>query len=90
MKLLTIEQAAELLGISQKTVRNMLPQLGALDLLNGSSPRRMIRIPKEGIDKYLSSCQIRETEPNRKPRRTKRIDLTLFEPDGRIKRRKTM
>ena len=94
MQLLTVEQAADALGISEKTVRRMLPELGALDLLSGRSQRRMIRIPRESVERYLSSCRITTAVPEkrkhapRKPK-TEPLDLELFEPDGRIKRRRT-
>ena len=88
MQMLTIEQAAACLGISQKTVRSILPDLGAVDLLGGRGQRRIIRMPEAAMEAYLSKCRIREA-PKPEKRRTKhqQLDLTLFEPDGRIKRR---
>lgn len=87
--MLTIEQAADRLGVSQKTIRGMLPDLGALDLLNGKSKKRLIRIPEDKLDAYLSSCRIvASPEPQTRTRRkNESVDLSLFEPDGRIKRR---
>lgn len=90
MQLLTIEAAAARLGVSQKTIRSMLPELGALDLLNGRSRKRLIRIPEDKLNAYLQSCRIQSEPKPRKPKRTIAVDLTLFEPDGRIKRRHTM
>ena len=89
MQMLTIEQAAESLGISQKTVRLLLPDLGAVDLLGGKGQRRIIRIPEEALHAYLSKCRIQDEpkRPRRKRKPDQQLDLTLFEPDGRIRRR---
>lgn len=86
MQMLTIEQAAVRLGVSQKTIRGMLPDLGALDLLNGKSRKRLIRIPEDRLDAYLKSCRIQTAAAPAKTTKPS-IDLSLFEPDGRIKRR---
>lgn len=88
MQMLTIEQAAACLGISQKTVRLILPDLGAVDLLGGRGQRRIIRIPEAALEAYLSKCRIKEApKPEKRRAKHQQLDLTLFEPDGRIKRR---
>lgn len=63
MKLLTIEQAAELLSVSTTTIRTMLEQLGAVDLAQGKSKKRIIRIPEASMDKYIRECAICQAKP---------------------------
>lgn len=89
MQMLTVKQAAESMGVSEKTIRSILPELGAVDLMAGRGQRRIIRIPESALDAYLSRCRIvASPEPQMRTRRKKEtVDLTLFEPDGRIKRR---
>ena len=59
MRLLTIEQAAEMLAVHPNTVRGMLAKLGAVDLKGGRGKNRLSRIPEEGITAYLRTCAIR-------------------------------
>lgn len=89
--MLTIEQAAESLGVSSKTIRTILPDLGAVDLLGGRGQRRIIRIPEDAIMAYLSKCRIMaEPKPQKRTKaKEQALDLTLFEPDGRIRRRRS-
>ena len=58
MKLLTIDEAAEMLSVSVNTVRSLLPKLGAVDLRGGRGTNRLIRIPEENILGYLEACTI--------------------------------
>ena len=87
--MLTVKQAAASLGVSEQIIRSILPELGAVDLMAGRNQRRTIRIPEAALDAYLSRCRIvASPEPQKRTRRKKEpVDLTLFEPDGRIKRR---
>ena len=55
---LTIEEAAERLSVSAKTIIRLLPQLGAVDAKKGVGRKRLIRIPEEGIAEYLAGCVI--------------------------------
>lgn len=90
MQMLTVKQAAESMGVSEKTIRSILPELGAVDLMAGRGQRRIIRIPESALDAYLSRCRIvASPEPQKRTRRKAEqpVDLTLFEPDGRIRRR---
>lgn len=89
MQMLTVKQAAASLGVSEQIIRSILPELGAVDLMAGRNQRRTIRIPEAALDAYLSRCRIvASPEPQTRTRRKKEtVDLTLFEPDGRIKRR---
>lgn len=72
MKYLTIQQAAEMLGVSTDFVRRKLPELGAVDLNRGASDRRMIRIPETAINAYLRGCEIMKPLPMRRFERRKR------------------
>ena len=57
-RLMTIQQAAELLSVSEDTIRRMLPKLGAVDLAGGKGGKRLIRIPETALNKYLRECEI--------------------------------
>lgn len=61
MKHYTIDQTAEMLGVSRNTILRLLPNLGAVDLRGGEGGKRMIRIPEAGINRYLAGCRIRGT-----------------------------
>ena len=65
-RLMTIQQAAEMLGVSTDFVRRKLPELGAVDLNRGASDRRMIRIPETAINAYLRGCEIMKPLPMRR------------------------
>ena len=84
--MLTVKQAAASLGVSEQIIRSILPELGAVDLLNGKSRKRLIRIPEDKLDAYLKSCRIQTAAAPAKTTKPS-LDLSLFEPDGRIKRR---
>ena len=65
-KLLTIDQVADRMAVSVSTVRLLLEQLGAVDLNNGKSEKRLIRIPESSLESYLRACAIsKEPEPKR-------------------------
>lgn len=71
-RLLTIDQVADRMAVSTSTVRLLLEQLGAVDLNNGKSEKRLIRIPEAGLDSYLRACAIGKAE---EPRRTAGIRI---------------
>ena len=56
---LTINQAAEALSIHPNTIRNHLQEFGAVDLHNGRSQNRLLRIPEAVIDGILRDGAIR-------------------------------
>lgn len=55
---LTIKQAAERLAVNHNTIRRMLPRLGAVDMAEKTARKRLIRIPVEGVEKFLQGCAI--------------------------------
>ena len=55
---LTINEAAKRLSVSVNTVRSLLTDLGAVDVLRGRGKKRMIRIPEDSILAYLRGCEI--------------------------------
>ena len=65
MKYLTINDAANVLGVSVNTIRGLLPKLRAVDLRRGQGKNRLIRIPEDGITEYLRECEIRAPAPVR-------------------------
>lgn len=79
MKYLTINAAAEALGVSVNTIRGLLPKLGAVDLRRGQGKNRLIRIPVAGITDYLRECEIRAPAPV--------LEITVSKP-FRLERRK--
>ena len=66
---LTIQQVADALAVDHKTVRRMLPRIGAVDIAEPGAKRRTIRIPAEALDRFLQGCAIRPPAPavQRKP-----------------------
>ena len=66
-KYLTIQQAAEMLSVSTDTIRRMLPKLDAVDMMEGQAGRRLIRIPEQALEAYLSDCRILPPLPAKKP-----------------------
>ncbi len=75
MRLLTIEQTAEMLSVSVTTVRTLLDKIGAVDLSQGGK-KRLLRIPEANLERYIRDCTINGTE--------KRTAVT----DWRIERRR--
>ena len=67
-RLLTIDEAADALGVHPNTIRGMLPRLGAVDLNQGRAGKRLIRIPEKAIEAYLRECVILPPMPVRQKR----------------------
>ena len=63
MQYLTIQQTAEALAVDHKTIRRMLPRLGAVDIAEPGAKRRTIRIPVEALERFLQGCAIRPPAP---------------------------
>lgn len=63
MRLLTIEQAAEVLAVHPNTVRSLLPKIGAVDLSQGGK-KRLLCIPESNLERYVRDCTI--TRPERR------------------------
>lgn len=51
-------QAAEYFGVSKRFVEGILPDLGAFDMAKPGAGKRLIRIPKAGIDAYIKRTSI--------------------------------
>lgn len=85
--MLTIKEVAIRLQCDESTVRKLLSELQAVDLKQGKSKKRMIRIPEKGLDDYLKKCCVLPDVVQKQSKQ--QVDLSLFEPDGRIKRRRT-
>lgn len=84
--MLTIAQAAERLGVSRDTIRRLLPDLCAVDLMRGKG-RRLVRIPEASLDAYVNGARIQAATPTRRMK-SQDYDPTLWEAPGRLKRRK--
>ena len=65
MTYLTVNQAAEMLGVHQHTIRGMLTRLGAVDVKQGTAKKRCIRIPARALENYLAGCEIQAPEQAR-------------------------
>ena len=57
-RFLTIEETADLLSVNYHTVYDMLERLGAIDLNQGRKGKRLIRIPLDSVEAYISACSI--------------------------------
>lgn len=55
MKLLTITEAAEILGVSRQYVWLNAERLGAVDLKHGNGKRRTLRIPEDSLRRYINA-----------------------------------
>ena len=71
MRLYTVAQTADLLAVSQKTVRALVDryELEAVDLRQGKGGKRLIRIPETAVDRYIRSSAIAPVINKRAPRR---------------------
>ena len=63
MQYLTIQQTAEALAVDHKTIRRMLPRLGAVDIAEPGAKRRTIRIPVEALERFLQGRAILPPAP---------------------------
>lgn len=57
-RFLTIEETADMLSVNYHTVYDMLERLGAIDLNQGRKGKRLIRIPLDSVEAYISACSI--------------------------------
>jgi predicted DNA-binding transcriptional regulator YafY len=57
----TIKEAAAMLSVDEKTIRRMLPRLGASNMAEPTAKRRLIRIPVEGIEAFMEGRRIAPT-----------------------------
>lgn len=57
-RLLTVNDAARMLGVHPNTVRARLRELGAVDLNHGKSAYRMIRIPEHRVLNYIAKGEM--------------------------------
>ena len=67
-RLLTVNEAARVLGVHPNTVRARLTELGAVDLNHGRSAYRMIRIPEHRVLMYISKGEMIDARRNKVPR----------------------
>lgn len=58
MKLLTLEEAAEVLGVHKNTLRTLLPKIGWVDLRRGKGERRLIRVRESDLAAYVARCAV--------------------------------
>ena len=73
-QMLTVDQAAERLNVSVKTVRNLLAS-GKLAHYRIGAGRGVIRISEEALDRHLAECEVRENDSPSPPRRRERRKL---------------
>ena len=72
--MLTVDQAAERLNVSVKTVRNLI-RSGKLGHYRIGTGRGVIRISEEALDQHLAECEVKENHSAPPRRRTKRREL---------------
>lgn len=88
-KLLNAAQAAELIGVTEETARRYIRQQMTCIML----PGRDLRVEESEVERWISSTRKAPTAAQGAPRkkRTPRpvLDPDLFEPDGRIRRRRS-
>jgi excisionase family DNA binding protein len=58
VKLLTLEEAADALGVHKNTLRALLPKIGYVDLNRGKGERRLIRIRESDLTAYVARCAV--------------------------------
>ena len=72
--MLTVDQAAERLNVSVKTVRNLLTS-GKLTHFRIGAGRGVIRISEEALREHLADCEVRAGEALTSARRRERRQL---------------
>ena len=70
-QMLTVNQAAERLNVSVKTVRNLIAS-GRLAHYRIGTGRGVIRISEDALDRHLAECEVREDVSPAPPRRRER------------------
>jgi excisionase family DNA binding protein len=73
-QMLSVDQAAERLNVSVKTVRNLIGS-GKLAHYRIGAGRGVIRISEEALDRHLAECEVRESGSPTAPRRRERRKL---------------
>lgn len=56
----TIQRAAEMLSVSQDTVRRLIDRgsVRTVDLMQGQGGKRLLRISAKSLESYLHSCMV--------------------------------
>jgi excisionase family DNA binding protein len=73
-QMLTIDQAAEQLNVSARTVRNPIVS-GKLAHHRIGAGRGVIRISEEALNQLLAECEVRSSDAPTSPRRRERRQL---------------
>ena len=73
-QMLSVDQAAERLNVSIKTIRNLIGS-GKLGHYRIGAGRGVIRISEEALDKHLAECEVKEISSPTSPRRRQRRRL---------------
>lgn len=68
MEILTVAEAAEYLRCSKAVVERRLAEFGAFDLAMPGAGKRLIRIPKAGIDQFIRANAEQPTKATEKRR----------------------
>ena len=87
-KLLTAGDVGALLGVSEDTARRYMRKSMTCVML----PGRDLRVEESEVERFAQGLRVAPTSTPAAPRKGRTpapiIDLELFEPDGRIKRRR--
>lgn len=64
----TIQRAAEMLSVSQDTVRRLIDRgsVRTVDLMQGQGGKRLLRISAQSLEAYLHDCMVLPHVPCRK------------------------
>ena len=92
MRLMTVNDIAEALSVGRDTAQALMRQMRHINVSTGNR-RELLRVYEHDFRAWLESrAESPETQrgkgTQRKPRTITELDLELFEPDGRVKRRR--
>lgn len=90
-KLLNAGEVGAILGVTDETARRYMRERMTCVML----PGRDLRVEESEVERFAQGLRVAPAAVQGKPTKVKKckpapiLDLTLFEPDGRIKRRRS-
>lgn len=89
-KLLNAGEVGAILGVTDETARRYMRERMTCVML----PGRDLRVEESEVERFAQALRVAPASVQGKPTKAKKrpapiLDLTLFEPDGRIKRRRS-
>lgn len=85
MKLLSKYEVAEVLGCTPRAAHETMKKMNRVEI-----NAKQYRVTEEELNRWIASCTVApaQNQPRPHKRPVVKYDPNLFEPDGRIKRRR--